>query len=261
MSWTVASWNVNSLNARLPQVVDWLRAAKPDVLLLQELKGVTESFPHEAFMELGYSAAVHGQKTYNGVAILARERIEDVRIGLDGNDPDPTQARYIEALIGGKRRVASVYVPNGSEPGDPKYDYKMEFYKVLTALVKDRLADEEAYFLGGDFNVAASPLDTHDPIGWQNRILFTEAERAAFARLCGAGLFDTYRLKQPQMREYSWWDYRDGSFPQNRGARIDYVLANAAALAGLADAHIDAAPRSNERPSDHTPVICSLSHG
>ncbi|MFN9789639.1 MAG: exodeoxyribonuclease III [Holosporales bacterium] len=255
MPLSVVSWNVNSLAARLPQVIDWLRANRPDVLLLQELKMVREAFPHDAFAELGYDAAVHGQKTYNGVAIVSRLRLEDVQQGLGSTDTDPGQARYIEALVDGRVRIASVYVPNGEDVGTSKYDYKMGFYKNLETLVRGIIASDEAYIIGGDFNVAASPLDTHDPEGWKDRILFSEPERAALRRLFAAGLIDTFRTLHPTRREYSWWDYRAGSFPQNKGARIDYVLASPQALSGLIHARIDSAPRANERPSDHVPVI------
>lgn len=255
MPLSVASWNVNSLGARLPQVIEWLRASRPDILLLQELKMVSEAFPHEAFGDIGYTAAVYGQKTYNGVAIVSRLRLEDVQRGLGHGDPDPAQARYIEALVDGRVRIASIYVPNGEDMGTPKYDYKMAFYKSLAALVAGIIASEEPYIIGGDFNVAASPIDTHDPEGWKDRILFSEPERAALRRLFAAGLVDTFRTLHPTRREYSWWDYRGGSFPQNKGARIDYILASPHAVGGLIEARIDASPRGNERPSDHVPVM------
>lgn len=252
----IASWNVNSLNARLEHVMNWLREVKPDIVLLQETKVTDDKFPKEPLEDLGYNVACHGQKTYNGVAILSKRPIEDLSVGLPGDAGDE-QCRYIEAVVG-TRRVISVYVPNGQEPGSDKFAYKMAFYDRLNAHITTLLHYEEALIMGGDYNVALAPLDTHDPKKCANRILFTDEERGKLRALLGLGLYDAFRAKYPEKKEFSWWDYREGSWQANKGMRIDYLLLSPQATDQLEDAGIDLAPRALQKASDHTPVWCTL---
>lgn len=254
----IATWNVNSVKARLPHVEDWLRTFSPDVLLLQELKCEEQAFPREALEDLGYNLAICGQKTYNGVAILSRTPLEDVQCGLPTFEGD-TQSRYIEAVTNGVR-VASVYVPNGQEVGSDKYAYKLEFYQRLLAHLKALLRYEEACVIGGDYNVAPEVVDGHSPAAFHDgRILCSGPERAAFHQLTHLGYSDSLRALYPAhtpqgQHLYSWWDYRAGSWPQNKGYRIDHLLLSPQASDRLKAGGIDMTPRGWERPSDHTPV-------
>lgn len=255
----IATWNVNSVRVRVPHIVSWLQEQTPDVLLLQELKTVEEGFPFEAFEDIGYTAAVWGQKTYNGVAILARGSIEDVQKGFPGMD-ETTSARYIEAVVFGKVRVASIYVPNGQEVGATQYIYKLEWLSALREHMAALAQLSEVCVLGGDYNIAPAAIDVYDPVKWEGRVLFSEPERAAFRALLNIGYHDALRTLTPNAsREiFTWWDYRTRGFEVGHGLRIDHLLLSHAAVDVLKDAGVDAGPRALERPSDHAPVWCTL---
>ena len=252
----IASWNVNSLNARLEHVTGWLSTFKPDVLLLQETKVTDDKFPREPIEDLGYNIALHGQKTYNGVAILSKLPLEDITKTLPGDDTED-QCRFLEAVVG-TRRVISVYVPNGQEPGSDKFAYKMAFYNRLRDHLAHLLRYEEAVIVGGDYNVAPDPLDAYDPVKCANKLLFTGEERAKITELKSLGYYDAFRSKYPTKKEFSWWDYREGSWQGNKGMRIDYLMLSPQAADQLDDAGIDLGPRGLPRASDHTPVWCTL---
>ncbi|MHA1539618.1 MAG: exodeoxyribonuclease III [Alphaproteobacteria bacterium] len=246
----IASWNVNSIRSRLPHVLDWLAKESPDVLLLQELKGQEENFPFLELTSIGYHATVLGEKTYNGVAILSKEKPTNISRAIDFE-----HARYIEADIAGYR-IASVYVPNGSEVGSEKWAYKQDFLEKLLAHIEEKIALETPYIIGGDFNIAPTDLDHHITQGFD--ILCTPKIRAYFRRMLNLGLIDSFRFLHPEAELYSWWDYRGGAFPQNKGARIDQILLSPLAANRLQSAGIDDTPRALEKPSDHTPVFCVL---
>ena len=253
----IATWNVNSIKARLPRVVDWLEAARPDVALLQELKVVDDAFPRPEIEDLGYNIASHGQKTYNGVAILARQPIEDVRTGLPGDDADE-QARYIEATVG-TVRVGSIYLPNGNPTESEKFPYKLAWMDRLIEHAKSLLALEEAVVLGGDYNVIPADLDCFDPIGFAEDALCRPESRARFRSLLHLGWTEAYRALHPKETAYSYWDYQRGAWQKDHGVRIDHLLLSAEAADRLLACEIDRGPRAKERPSDHTPVWCELS--
>ncbi len=252
----IATWNVNSIKARLPRVLDWLAEAGPDVVLLQELKTVDEGFPAEPIEDLGYNIASHGQKTYNGVAILAKQPIEDVRRGLPGDDSDD-HARYIEATIG-IVRVASIYLPNGNPVESEKYPYKLAWMRRLIAHVREQLAGEEMLVLGGDYNVCPEDVDCHDPAGFAKDALCRPETRALYRELCYLGLTEAYRALHPGVQDYSFWDYSRGAWQKDNGLRIDHLLLSPQAADRLAKAGIDKNPRGKEKPSDHTPVWIDL---
>ena len=253
---TIATWNVNSIKARLEHAVKWLSAAKPDVVLLQELKCQTEAFPYMEIEDLGYNIALKGQKTYNGVAILSKSPIEDVIDVLPGDEADE-QARYVEAVTFGVR-VASIYVPNGQEVGSEKFAYKMKFYERLYNHIQTLLSYEEAFVLGGDYNVAPHPIDCYKKTA-DDKILCSPQERACFYKLQNLGLTNALRDLNPSTEHlYSWWDYRKGSWAQNHGYLIDHLLLSPQGADILEDAGVDIDPRGWERASDHTPVWCTL---
>lgn len=255
----IATWNINSVRVRIPHITAWLREHTPDVLLLQELKTVAENFPFEAFEDLGYGAAVWGEKTYNGVAILARGSIEDVQKGFPGMD-DTTAARYIEAVVFGRVRVASIYVPNGQEVGATQYIYKISWLEHLKNHMAQLARLNEICVLGGDYNIAPAAIDVYDPAKWEGRVLFSEPERAAFRALLAAGYHDALRTLMPHASSeiFSWWDYRTRGFEMNHGLRIDHLLLSHSAVDCLVSAGVDKEPRALERPSDHAPVWCEL---
>jgi exodeoxyribonuclease III len=267
----IASFNVNSVKARLPRLLEWLKNSQPDVVLLQELKCVEEAFPFEALFDAGYNAAVMGQKTYNGVAILSKFKIEDVVKGLPclGEELDE-QARYIEAVIPIKNsaiRVASIYVPNGGGDLLPnetlenskKFLYKLNFYDRLKAHLSSVLTYDEIQIFGGDFNVANEAIDIFDPKGFEGQILFHPLERQKFRSLLNLGLIDSYRATNQNQQAFSWWDYRGGGWQHNKGARIDYLLASPLAADKIVAASIeDKGVRDQEKASDHCPVIVTL---
>lgn len=256
----IASWNINSIKVRLPLVEEWVRETEPDIILLQETKCQNEAFPSEFIEDLGYNVAIHGQKTFNGVAILSKFPLEDMIYNLP-NFEDP-QARYIEAFTGGVR-VASVYAPNGSMVGSEKYSYKLSFYKHLEEHLKTLLAFNEPLIVGGDYNVAPTDADVHDPEKWTGSVLVSDPERASFQAILDAGLYDAVRALYPEDRAnkedwYTWWDYRQGSWRRNAGLRIDHLLLSHQAKERLQSLGIDKSLRSKERPSDHAPIWCAL---
>ena len=257
----IVTWNVNSIKARMPNVLEWLEATNPDVVLLQETKSTKETFPFGPLSHLGYNIEVVGQKSYNGVAILSKRPIEDVTTSLPGDSSDE-QARYIEAVIGDVR-VASVYVPNGQEVSSEKFDYKLKFYERLHQHLQTLLGYEEAFVIGGDYNVALNDEDTYDPKSREGKILFSLPERGCLRKLFNLGLTDATRILHPantaQGQElYSWWDYRAGSWANNTGMRIDYLLLSPQAADRLESSQIDKDVRGKPKASDHAPVWCTL---
>jgi exodeoxyribonuclease III len=252
----IASWNVNSLKVRLPHLEEWVQLAAPDVLALQETKLEDPAFPHAALEALGYAhRAVSGQKTYNGVALLARAPIADVQVGIPGFD-DP-QRRAIAGTIDGVR-VVDLYVVNGQEVGSDKYAYKLDWLARLRAWLAEEIARHPHLVVLGDFNIAPGDLDVHDPAAWHEQVLCSTPEREALAAIQALGLVDAFRELHPQAAEFSWWDYRQGAFRRNIGLRIDLVLVSAALRPRLAAAGIDRVPRTWERPSDHAPAWIEL---
>ena len=256
----IATWNVNSIKARLPVVLDYLKQAAPDVALLQEIKTVDDKFPAMEIEELGYNLVLHGQKTYNGVAILSKYPIEDVSRGLPG-DPEDDQARYIEAVIGsesGPVRVASIYLPNGNPATGPKFDYKLAWMERLRAHVTGLLTYEEALVLGGDYNVILTDDDVHDPAAWEGDALFRPESIGAMRTLLNLGLTDAYRACHTEPHRYTFWDYQGGAWQKDHGIRIDYLLLSPQASDRLAACGIDKQTRSWQKPSDHVPVWAEL---
>ena len=251
----IASWNVNSLKVRLPHVLDWLAAIQPDVLCLQETKTEDGGFPFAALEEAGYTAIHNGQKTYNGVALLARAAVAEVTRDIPGFD-DP-QKRIIAATVNGVRLVCA-YMPNGQAVGSDKYAYKLQWLRALTTWLRGELEHYPQLALLGDFNIAPDDRDVHDPAAWQGQILCSDEERAAFRALIDLGLQDAFRLFEQPEKSYSWWDYRMMAFRRNIGLRIDHILLSAPLAAGCLSCTIDKAPRKLERPSDHAPVIAEL---
>lgn len=251
----IATWNVNSLKVRLPQVLDWLTTNQPDIIGLQETKLTDDNFPVEPLRALGYHLAYAGQPTYNGVAVLSKQPISDVVTDLPGLD-DPQ--RRVLAVTTGDIRFINLYVPNGQAVGTDKYAYKLDWLEKLEAFLADQLRQYPRLAVVGDFNIAPEPEDVHDPAEWEGKVLFSEPERAALRRLLALGLIDTYRLFPQEPKQFSWWDYRMNSFRRNRGLRIDLVLASAALAADCTAAYIDREPRSWERPSDHAPVVAEF---
>jgi len=252
----IATWNVNSIRARLPRVVDWLSEAKPDVALLQEIKVVDENFPGDAIEELGYNIAVHGQKTYNGVAVFSKYPIEDVTAGLPGDDED-YQARYLECFTGGVR-VASIYLPNGNPAPGEKFDYKLSWMERLIEHAGALLENEEPLVLGGDYNVCPTDDDVYDPKDWADDALCRPESRNYFRALSNLGLTNAFRALNPGPGQYSYWDYTGGAWQKDFGLLIDHLFLSPEAADRLTAAGIDKSPRGKEKPSDHTPVWCEL---
>jgi len=256
----IATWNVNSIKARLPNVLEWLDDAQPDVALLQEIKTVDDGFPAMEIEERGYNCAVHGQKSYNGVAILSKHPLEDVVCGLPGNTDDD-QARYIEAWVdAGDRgaRVASIYLPNGNPaPGD-KYDFKLRWMDCLAAHALDLLKSEEPVVLGGDYNVIPTDGDVHDPGAWADDALFRPETRAKFRTLLNLGYTEAWRSLHAETHVYSFWDYQGGAWQKDNGIRIDHLLLSPQAADRLTACEIDKGPRGKQKASDHTPVWCEI---
>ena len=255
----LATWNVNSLAVRLPQVLDWL-AAQPadspvDVLALQETKLTDDKFPQAAFAAAGYEAVWFGQKTYNGVALLTRSPAQDVVFNIPGLE-DP-QARVVAATVDGVR-VIGAYVPNGQAVNSDKFVYKLGWLQALHGYIAAELQRHAQLVLMGDFNIAPHDRDVHDPVAWAGQVLCTPEERAHFQALLDLGLLDAYRLFEQPPRSWSWWDYRNLAFRKNQGLRIDLILVSQALQARVATCSIDKLPRKNERPSDHAPVWLNL---
>ncbi len=252
----IATWNVNSVKARLPQLLAWLKSAQPDVALLQELKCVTENFPRLEIEDLGYNCAVLGQKSYNGVAILSKRPLEDLLEGLPGDKTDD-QARYLEATVDGVR-VASIYLPNGNPVESDKYPYKLAWMGRLEAHVRKRLALEEPLVLGGDYNVIPGDEDVYDPKKFKDDALGRPETRHAFRRLLNLGLTEAFRALHPaEPHRYTYWDY-GRAFEDDEGLRIDHFLLSPQAADRLVSCEIDKGPRKEAKPSDHTPVLLEL---
>ena len=251
----LATWNVNSLKVRLTQLLEWLPAGKPDVVCLQELKCDDAKFPHEEITAAGYRAAWSGQKTYNGVAILARAETQDVLAGIPGY-PDE-QKRVLAATIDGVR-IVCLYAPNGQSVGSDKYRYKLDWYAAATRWIAAEVAAHGELAVLGDLNIAPEDRDVHDPKAWEGQVLVSEPERQAYRALLALGLKDAFRLFEQPEKSFSWWDYRMMGFRRNAGLRIDHILLSPALAARCTSCTIDKAPRKLERPSDHTPVIAEL---
>ena len=289
---SIATFNINSIKARLPNLLAWIDQKPVDILLLQELKCSDDQFPALELEDRGYNLAFHGQKTYNGVAICSKFPLDDVVRGLPelpsphrgedgrgalGSDefqqrphPNPpptgegmedTQARYIEAVAsipGGAIRLASAYIPNGQSPDSDKFQYKLKFYERLIAHWRERLKYGEIAALGGDFNCAPEELDVHNPQKSDGMICFHPEERWRLRALMHLGLYDAFRVLHPEKKQFSWWDYRAGAYEHGLGLRIDHILLSGPAVDRLASCEIDELPRRQEKPSDHTPVIATL---
>lgn len=255
----IATWNVNSINARLETVLRWFEAAQPDVACLQEIKCVDEKFPAEPFERLGYNLAIHGQKTYNGVALISKTPLEDVRCGLPGGDGDD-HARYIEAVVSGPEpvRVASIYLPNGNPIGTEKFAYKLAWMGRLHAHARDLLALEERLVLTGDFNVIPEPRDAEYPQNWTTDALFQPESREAFRALKWLGLTDAYLQADGAPGAYTFWDYQAGAWQRNNGIRIDHALLSPQAADRLRGVSIHRDVRTWEKPSDHVPLMVEL---
>lgn len=253
----VATFNVNSIKARLANLLAWLAEATPNVVLLQEIKCVDDAFPRTEIEDAGYNVAVHGQKTYNGVAILSTSPIEDVERGLPGGDGDE-QARYIEATVFGKLRVASIYLPNGNPVGTDKFTYKLAWMDRLRRHVSARLADGEIAMWGGDYNVIPTDADVWDPRAMAADALMQPESRAGFRALLHLGLTDALRAFDSRAHLYSFWDYQRGAWQKDQGMLIDFLLCSPQAADRLTAAGVDKAPRGRDKASDHTPVWCEI---
>lgn len=252
----IASWNVNSVRARLPNIEKWLGQASPDVVLLQELKTTEDGFPFSELENMGYKAVVSGQKSWNGVAILSKHPVTVEYTKLPGDDGDE-QARYIEATIKGLR-VASIYLPNGNPVDSEKYPYKLKWMERLIAHAKSLLQAETPFLLGGDFNIIPEDRDCHDPKAWEDDALFRLESRRKFRELLYLGLTDAFRVFNNKDHQFTFWDYQAGAWQKNNGIRIDHFLASPQVADKLENCIIDSIPRSEDKASDHTPIIVTL---
>lgn len=258
----IATWNINSIKARMHALTAWLEEASPDVVCLQEIKTENEGFPYMEVEALGYNVAVHGQKSYHGVAILSKTPLEDVVTGLAGEDED-TEARYIEAVVTSSKgpvRIASIYLPNGNPIGDApnfsdKYNYKLRWMERLRARASELLMFEEPLILAGDYNVIPFDRDTHDPIGWRGDAAFRPETHARWRALLNIGLTEAFEQMDGRAGQYSFWDYQRGAWQNNHGIRIDHLLLSPQAADRITDFKIDKYVREGEKPSDHVPVI------
>ncbi len=257
----IATWNVNSIKAHLTHALDWFKEAQPDVVLLQELKVTDENFPALEIEELGYNCAVHGQKTYNGVAILSKFPLEDVTTGLPGDKSDD-QARYVEAWVDAGDtsgvRVASIYLPNGNPVDTDKFTYKLGWMDRLADHAAGLLESEEPVVLGGDYNVIPADEDCYDPAAWANDALARPESRARFRTILNLGYTEAWRTLHTESHVYSFWDYQRGAWQKDNGIRIDHLLLSPQAADRLTACDIDKGPRGKQKPSDHTPVWCEL---
>lgn len=251
----IATWNVNSLKVRLPHVLDWLVANQPDALCLQETKMEDKVFPYAEIEAAGYRAVHNGQKTYNGVAILARGELADVQYDIPGFEDH--QKRIVAATVHGVRIVCA-YMPNGQAVGSEKYAYKLQWLRALADWLRAEIAQHPRLALLGDYNIAPDDRDVHDPVAWKDQILCSDAEREAFRQLLGLGLSDAFRLSEQPEKIFSWWDYRQMGFRLNRGLRIDHILLTPALAGACQRCVVDKAPRKLERPSDHAPVMADI---
>jgi exodeoxyribonuclease-3 len=255
----IATWNVNSVNARLDTVLKWFREAAPDVACLQEIKCIDEKFPREAFESLGYNVAVHGQKTYNGVALLSKSPLEDIRKGLPGDDGDD-HARYVEAVVAGPSpiRVASIYLPNGNPIGTDRFTYKLGWMARLNAHARELLALEERLVLAGDYNVIPETVDCENPAAWMSDALFQPESRGAYRGLQWLGLTDAFMQADGAPHSYTFWDYQAGAWQRNNGIRIDHALLSPQAADTLSGVSIHKHVRGWDKPSDHVPLVVEL---
>ncbi len=251
----LATWNINSLTVRLPQVLAWLAVNPVDVLVLQEIKMTDDKFAHAELAAAGYQAQVFGQKTYNGVALLSRLPADDVVRNIPGFDDD--MARVISGTVQ-DTRVIGAYFPNGQAPGSDKFEYKMHWLKALRNWVRNELERHPLLVLMGDYNITFDDLDVWDPVGLKDTIHCTDEERYHLRALIALGLHDAHRLFEQPPKSYSWWDYRDLGFRRNRGLRIDHILVSQALRERVRSCAIDRLPRKNERPSDHAPVVVDI---
>jgi exodeoxyribonuclease-3 len=256
MAVKIATWNVNSIKARLPHVLAWLAEAQPDIVCLQETKCRAEDFPRLELKGLGYHAEVLGQPSYNGVALLSKEPAQDVLCGLPGA-PSDEQARYIEATFG-ELRVASLYLPNGNPVDSDKYPYKLAWMDRLYDHAKQLLAEERPFVLAGDYNVCPTDDDVYDPVGWRDDALCRPESRARFRALLYLGLVDAFRVFHTEPHLYTFWDYKAGRWQRDEGLRIDHFLVSPQAADRLEACDVDKGPRGQERASDHTVVVCQI---
>jgi exodeoxyribonuclease-3 len=252
----LATWNVNSLKVRLPQVIEWLQTNQPDMLCLQETKLTDENFPAAEIAAIGYESVFTGQKTYNGVAILSKHKGSEIITAIPGFEDE--QKRVVAATYGDVR-VISVYVPNGDTVESEKYQYKLRWLPALTGWLQQELKDHQKLAILGDFNIAPEDRDVYDPQLWQGKVLCSQAERATFGDLLKLGLTDSFRLFEQAEKSYTWWDYRMMAFRLNRGLRIDHILLSDALVNVCTSCAVDKSVRKLERPSDHAPVVTELS--
>jgi len=252
----LATWNVNSIKVRLPQLLEWLATARPDVVCLQELKTEDLKFPRAELEAAGYTCALSGQKTYNGVAILSRVPLADVAAGIPGFSDE--QKRVIAATVQ-ETRVLCVYCPNGQAVGSDKYEYKLRWFAALRDYLAGELQEHPRLVVAGDFNVAPEDRDVHDPKAWEGQVHVSAPERAAWRALLALGLKDSFRLFEQPEKIYSWWDYRMLGFRRNAGLRIDHILLSEELARTCSSSTVDKAPRRLERPSDHAPALVELS--
>lgn len=252
----IATWNINSIRMRLDRLLQWLERRKPDVVCLQETKVVDEDFPIEPLSALGYHCIIHGQKSYNGVAILTRQGGADPINTLPGDAAD-MQCRFLACTVG-RIRIINIYAPNGSEVGSEKYTYKLDWYKRLRRYLDTTVRPEDQVLICGDFNIAPEDRDVWDVAKWAGQILFSDPEKKAFQDLLKWGLVDALRKHHPEAGLYTWWDYRAGAFHRGWGLRIDHILVSAPLAALISDVEIDRNERKGEKPSDHAPVLAVL---
>lgn len=253
----VVSWNINSINVRIGHLLEFIAEYSPDIICLQELKCETEKFPYDAFSTLPYNLYIHGQKSYNGVAILSKLPADEIRTNFIDN-PLPEQSRFIETTMNtpiGYLRVISLYVPNGGEVGSEKFVQKLEFYDAFTAYLKSIRSIDEKLVIASDFNVAPFDNDVYSPKALEDSTCFTLEEKRKLRTILNNGMVDSYRVIHPDKKEFSWWDYRAGAFEQNNGMRIDTILSSANLTKNIVAVHIDYKTRSKPKPSDHAPVI------
>jgi len=251
----IATWNVNSMNVRQPQVVEWLQTHEPDVLVLQEIKQLTEKFPADDLQALGYHSIASGQKTYNGVAVISKTEASDPV--FDFPDLEDPQRRILASTVNGVR-IVDLYIPNGFEVGSEKYDYKLGWLSSLQRFLEAEIKQHEKLVVLGDFNIAPADADVHDPEKWGEAILCSPKERAALGGLIDLGLTDVFRKFEHPEKTFSWWDYRAAGFRRNVGLRIDLILTSAAMTEACTASYVDKEPRAWERPSDHAPVVAEF---